>query len=108
LLGHDRDHALAIDSVGRSRAEQSARACRDDRCTLLVPDKDSRASAGAHARCAGNPDRPARRQAHSIGSIAEGVVRFETSRLVRGSRQRDPVSFPERALPTVSKMRVRA
>jgi hypothetical protein len=37
---------------------------------LLRPDKGSRASAGAHAHRAGNPDRPARRQAHRTGAIA--------------------------------------
>jgi hypothetical protein len=37
---------------------------------LPVPDKGSRASAGAHAQRASNPDRPARRQAHPTGAIA--------------------------------------
>jgi retinol dehydrogenase-12 len=50
--------------------QQHSDDCLGELTTLLVPDKGSRASAGAHAHRAGNPDRPARRQAHRTGAIA--------------------------------------
>jgi hypothetical protein len=42
---------------------------------VLLPDKGSRASAGAHAHRAGNPDRPGRHQAHRTGAIAASPIR---------------------------------
>jgi|ERR1019366_10297222 hypothetical protein len=42
---------------------------------LLTSDKGSRASAGADAHRAGNPDRPTRRQAHRTDAIAASPIR---------------------------------
>jgi hypothetical protein len=42
---------------------------------VLLPDKGSRASAGAHPHRVRSPDRPARRQAHRTGTVAASPKR---------------------------------
>jgi hypothetical protein len=50
---------------------------------LLLPDKGSHESIGAHAHRPGNPDRPARRQTHRTGAVAASPMQ---SRAVRRPR----------------------
>ena len=59
--------------------------CRPQLCSrqLPLPDKGSRATSGADAHRTGNPDRPARRQAHRTGAIAASPKHS------RGGRRRD-------------------
>jgi hypothetical protein len=63
------DSAYRADVVPAA-TKQSRFRRRRHRRALLLPDKGSRASAGAHAHRAVNPDRPARRQTHRTGAIA--------------------------------------
>jgi hypothetical protein len=74
----------SLRSSGRARAngvtagltnQQDSRVGSGEPTKLLLPDKRSRASAGARASRAGNPDRPARRQAHWTGAIAASPER---------------------------------
>jgi hypothetical protein len=76
-----RDAAATVDPVAPAASSSSLKRSGHHARAEIAPaggrlvDKGSRASAGAHAHRAGNPDRPARRQAHRTGAIAASPLR---------------------------------
>jgi hypothetical protein len=65
---------VARDDAVASGAEQPRSRGRRHSQPLLRADKGSRASAGANAHPTGNPDRPARRQAHRTSATASSPI----------------------------------